>query len=83
MITTTIPFDKAYSLVQYYTMPYKKGKLKGKTPLETCDNGFTSYANAVKVLEQYVNIGKYTVPSKYAKAKDLLMKIKEGEVSAR
>ncbi|AGH31989.1 hypothetical protein VPIG_00132 [Vibrio phage PWH3a-P1] len=79
MINTDTPFDKAYDLVQYYTTPYNIGKLKGKTPLETCENGFTSYANAVKVLEKYVRMGGYTVPSKYAQAKYLLMKIKEEE----
>jgi hypothetical protein len=75
MINTNISFDKAVSTVQYYTTPHKKGKLKGKTPLDTCENGFTSYANAVKVLEQYVRMGKYTTPSKYAQAKDLLGKV--------
>lgn len=75
MINTNIPFDKAYNLVQYYTTPYKKGKLKGKTPLETCENGFTSYANAIKVLGQYACMGEYTTPSKYAQAKDLLSKV--------
>ena len=76
-LNTNLTFDKAYSLVQYYTTPYKKGKLKGKIPLETCENGFTSYANAIKVLEQYVHMGEYTTPSKHALAKDLLDNIKE------
>ncbi|WNO47322.1 hypothetical protein [Vibrio phage vB_VibM_10AMN] len=76
-LNTNLTFDKAYSLVQYYTKPYKKGKLKGKTPLETCENGFTSYSNAIKVIEQYVRMGEFTIPSKHAQAKDLLMKMKE------
>lgn len=74
-LNTNLSFDKAVKTVQYYTTPYKRGKLKGKTPLETCENGFTSYANAVKVLEQYARMGEYTVPSKYVQAKDLLGKI--------
>ena len=74
---TELSFDKAMGTVQYYTTPYKKGKLKGQTPLETCENGFTSYSNAVKVLEQYVRMGEFTTPSKHALAKDLLNKIKE------
>ena len=76
-LNTNLTFDKATKTVQYYTTPYKKGKLKGKTPLETCQEGFTSYSNAVKVLEQYVRMGNYTTPSKHALAKDLLNKIKE------
>ncbi|UUW39769.1 putative coil containing protein II [Vibrio phage VPMCC14] len=77
MIITNISFENAVKTVEYYITPYKKGKLKGKTPLETCENGFTSYVNSVKVLEQYVRIGEYTTPSKHAQAKDLLNKIKE------
>ena len=76
-LNTNLTFDKAMETVQYYTTPYKKGKLKGKTPLETCENGFTSYSNAIKVLEQYVRIGEFTTPSKHALVKDLLNKIKE------
>lgn len=78
-LNTNLTFDKAYNLVQYYTTPYKKGKFKGKTPLETCEKGFTSYANAVKVLEQYVRMGEYITPSKAHTAKILLGKIKEEE----
>lgn len=76
-LNTNLTFDKAMKTVQYYTTPYKTGKLKGKIPLETCQEGFTSYSNAVKVLEQYVRMGEYTTPSKHALAKDLLNKIKE------
>ena len=76
-LNTSLTIDKAVETVQYYTTPYKKGKLKGKIPLETCENGFTSYSNAVKVLEQYECMGEYTTPSKHALAKDLLNKIKE------
>ncbi|UZV41259.1 hypothetical protein vBVpaMR16F_193 [Vibrio phage vB_VpaM_R16F] len=79
MITTNISFENAVKTVEYYITPYKKGKLKGKRPLETCENGFTSYSNAVKVLEQYVRMGEYTTPSKHTLAKDLLSKIKEEE----
>ena len=73
MINTNISFEKACKTVEYYTTPNKKGK----TPLETCQEGFTSYANAVKVLEQYVRMGEYTTPSKAHTAKILLGKIKE------
>jgi len=76
-LNTNITFDKAVETVQHFTTPYKKGKLKGKIPLETCQEGFTSYSNAIKVLEQYVHMGEYTTPSKHALAKDLLNKIKE------
>lgn len=78
-LNTNLTFDKACSLVQYYTTPYKKGKLKGQTPLETCQEGFTSYANAIKVLEKYLRMGEYTTPSKHALAKDLLNKVKGGK----
>lgn len=75
MITTNISFENAVKTVEYYITPYKKGKLKGKTPLETCENDFTSYANAVKVLEQYVRMGEYTTPSKAHTASILLDKV--------
>jgi len=78
-LNTNLMFNKAMKTVQYYTTPYKKGKLKGKTPLGTCENGFTSYSNAIKVLEQYVRMGEFTTPSKHALEKDLLNKIKGGK----
>lgn len=70
-----LSFERAVKTVEYYTTPNKKGK----TPLETCENGFTSCSNAIKVLEQYVRMGEFTTPSKHALAKDLLNKIKEEE----
>lgn len=79
-LNTNLTFDKAMKTVQYYNTPYKKGKLKGQTPLETCQEGFTSYSNAIKVLEQYVRMSEFTTPYKHALAKDLLNKVKGGDV---
>ena len=73
MITTKISFDKAVETVEHYLSTDKKGKTK----ISKAQVGFTSYANALKVLTQYRDLGKFTVPSKAEKAEELLKKVKE------
>ena len=73
MITTNISFDKAVETVEHYLSTDKKGKTK----ISKAQVGFTSYANALKVLTQYRDLGKFTVPSKAEKAEELLKKVKE------
>lgn len=77
MISTNISFDKAIETVEHFTTPFKKGKHKGKTRLEISEVGFTCYANAIKVLTAYRDLGKVSVPSKSEKAAEILNKIKE------
>lgn len=77
MLQTNISFDKAIETVEHFTTPFKKGKNKGKTRLETNEFGFTCYANAIQVLTAYRDLGKVSVPSKAEKAEEILNKIKE------
>lgn len=77
MISTNISFDKVVETVEHFTTPFKKGKYKGKTRLEVNEFGFTCYANAIKVLTAYRDLGKLSVPSKSEKAEEILNKIKE------
>ena len=77
MIKTDISFDKVVKTVEHYTTPYSKGKNKGKYPLEVSESGFTAYANAIKTLTQYCDLGKFTIPSKAEKAEELLKKVEE------
>ena len=73
MITTNISFDKAVETVEHYTSTDKKGNSK----ISKAQVGFTSYANAIKTLTQYRDLGKFTVPSKAEKAEELLKKVEE------
>ena len=73
MITTNISFDKAVETVEHYVSTDKKGK----SNISKAQVGFTSYANAIKTLTQYRDLGKFTVPSKAEKAEELLKKVEE------
>lgn len=73
MITTNISFDKAVETVEHYVSVDKKGKSK----ISKAQVGFTSYANAIKTLTHYRDLGKFTVPSKAEKAGELLKKVEE------
>ncbi|AUR91639.1 hypothetical protein NVP1161O_197 [Vibrio phage 1.161.O._10N.261.48.C5] len=73
MINTKISFDKAVETVEHYTSTDKKGNSK----LSKAQVGFTSYANAIKTLTQYRDLGKFTVPSKVDIAEELLKKVEE------
>lgn len=73
MITTNISFDKAVETIEHYISTDKKGNSK----ISKAQVGFTSYANAIKTLTQYRDLGKFTVPSKAEKAEELLKKVEE------
>lgn len=77
MLQTNIAFENAVATIDHYTTPFKKGKHKGKFPLEVNETGFTCYANNLKVLQDYAANGKLSVPSKAAKAEELLNKVEE------
>ncbi len=73
MISTNISFDKAVETVKHFHSTDKKGK----SELQKCQFGFTCYANAIKTLTAYCDLGKVSVPSKAEKAEEILNKIKE------
>lgn len=77
MLNTNISFENAIATIEHYTTPFKKGKHKGKYPLEVNETGFTCYANNLKVLQEYAANGKFSVPSKVEKADELLGKVEE------
>lgn len=57
MLNTNISFENAIATIEHYTTPFKKGKHKGKYPLEVNETGFTCYANNLKVLQEYAANG--------------------------
>ncbi|CAH9014627.1 conserved hypothetical protein [Vibrio phage 277E43-1] len=75
MLQTNISFNKAIETVEHFHSTDKKGK----TELQKCQFGFTCYANAIKVLTQYRDLAKFSVPSKSTKAEEVLSKIEEGK----
>jgi hypothetical protein len=71
MIKTYITLDKAIANVEYFTTPNKKGKTK----LDTCETGFTCYANSLHVVKDYACNGKLSVPTQAEKAQKVLDKL--------
>jgi hypothetical protein len=49
---------------------------EGKTTINKSLVGFTSFANSIKTLTQYRDLGKFTVNNKAKKAEELLNKVK-------
>lgn len=78
MLNTYISLDKAIENVLYFTTVYKKGKNKGKTPLQVNPLGVTCYSNSLKVLKLYAD-NELTVPTKSEKAKEVLNQLKGEE----